>query len=111
MAPLEYPLDTIKSVTRFHMRSSLRRIARSCIHIEEIEELIQRTDDAIKKSRAFISRSDVVSKQVWEIMTGGPSTASESGEVPMFIRTIAEAAIIADLPHYNLLRTVLLELK
>jgi hypothetical protein len=29
----------------------------------------------------------------------------------MFIRTIAEAATIADLPHYNLLRPVLLELK
>lgn len=37
--------------------------------------------------------------------------ASESGETPNFIRTIAEAALIADLPNYALLRPVLLELK
>jgi hypothetical protein len=37
--------------------------------------------------------------------------ASESGEVPMFVRTVAEAATIADLPDYALLRPVLLELK
>ena len=37
--------------------------------------------------------------------------ASESVDVPNFIRTIAEAAFLADLPHYNLLRPVLLELK
>jgi hypothetical protein len=36
--------------------------------------------------------------------------ACESGEVPMFIRAIAVAASIADLPHYALLRPVLLEL-
>lgn len=36
--------------------------------------------------------------------------ASESGEVPMFIRTIAEAAAIADLPQYALLRPVLFDL-
>jgi hypothetical protein len=36
--------------------------------------------------------------------------ASESGEVPGFIHTIAEAAFIADLPQYALLRPVLLEL-
>jgi hypothetical protein len=27
--------------------------------------------------------------------------ASESGEVPMFVRTVAEAASIADLPNYG----------
>lgn len=69
MAPLDYPLDTINAVTRFHVYSSLRRIARSRIHIGVIEELIQRTDDAIRKSRALISQSDVVSKRVWEMMT------------------------------------------
>jgi hypothetical protein len=37
--------------------------------------------------------------------------ASESGEVSSFIQTVAEAAAIADLPHYALLRPVLLELK
>ena len=37
--------------------------------------------------------------------------ASESREVPMFVRTVAEAAFLADLPHYELLRPVLLELK
>jgi len=37
--------------------------------------------------------------------------ASESGEAPNFIRTIAEAASIPDLPNYALLRPVLLELK
>jgi hypothetical protein len=37
--------------------------------------------------------------------------ASESGEVPMFVRTIAEATSIANLADYALLRPVLLELK
>ncbi len=37
--------------------------------------------------------------------------ADESGEVPMFVQTVAEAAFLADLPHYALLRPVLLELK
>jgi hypothetical protein len=37
--------------------------------------------------------------------------ASESGEVPCVVQTIAEAAAIADLPQYALLRPVLLELK
>jgi hypothetical protein len=37
--------------------------------------------------------------------------ASESGQVPSFVRKVAEAATIADLPHYALLRPVLLELK
>jgi hypothetical protein len=37
--------------------------------------------------------------------------ASECGELPFFIRTIAQAAFLADLPHYALLRPVLLELK
>ena len=37
--------------------------------------------------------------------------ASDSGEAPSFIRTIAEAAFLADLPNYVLLRPVLLELK
>jgi hypothetical protein len=37
--------------------------------------------------------------------------ASESGEVPSFTKEIAEAALMADLPHYALLRPVLLELK
>jgi len=36
--------------------------------------------------------------------------ASESDEVPGFIRAVAEAAFIADLPNYALLRPVLLEL-
>jgi hypothetical protein len=37
--------------------------------------------------------------------------ASESGGASSFIRTIAGAAFMADLPHYALLRPVLLELK
>jgi hypothetical protein len=37
--------------------------------------------------------------------------AFESGEAPSFIRAIAEAALIADLRNYSLLRPVLLELK
>ena len=37
--------------------------------------------------------------------------ASEGGEVPRFVRTIAEAPFIADLPNYNLLRPILLALK
>ncbi len=37
--------------------------------------------------------------------------ASESGEASSFDRTIAEAAFIADLRDYSLLRPVLLELK
>ena len=37
--------------------------------------------------------------------------ASESGEAPSFDRAVAEAAFLADLPHYALLRPVLLELK
>jgi hypothetical protein len=37
--------------------------------------------------------------------------ADESGEVPCFVQTVADAASIADLPHYSLLRPVLLELK
>lgn len=37
--------------------------------------------------------------------------AGESNEVPMFVKTIAEAAFIADLSHYDLLRPVLLKLK
>jgi hypothetical protein len=36
---------------------------------------------------------------------------SETGEVPIFIRTIAEAAFLADLANYALLRPVLLTLK
>jgi hypothetical protein len=37
--------------------------------------------------------------------------ASESHEVPMFVRTVAEAAFLADSPNYALLRPVLLKLK
>ena len=37
--------------------------------------------------------------------------ASESGEVASFVRVIADAAFVADLPNYALLRPVLLELK
>jgi hypothetical protein len=37
--------------------------------------------------------------------------AFESGEVPSFYRTIAEAAFCADAPNYNLLRPLLLELQ
>jgi hypothetical protein len=37
--------------------------------------------------------------------------AFESGEAPGFIRAIAEAALIADLRNYALLRPVLLELR
>ena len=37
--------------------------------------------------------------------------AAESGKVTSFVRAIAEAAFIADSPHYALLRPVLLELK
>jgi hypothetical protein len=37
--------------------------------------------------------------------------ASESGSTPVFVRTVAEAALIACSPDYALLRPVLLELK
>ena len=37
--------------------------------------------------------------------------ASESGNTPTFVRTVAEAALMACLPDYELLRPVLLELK
>jgi hypothetical protein len=37
--------------------------------------------------------------------------ASESDEVSTFVRTIAEAAFLADLPNYALLRPVLLKSK
>jgi hypothetical protein len=37
--------------------------------------------------------------------------ASESREVLIFVRTIAEAAFLADAPCYILLRPVLIELK
>jgi len=37
--------------------------------------------------------------------------ASEGGKVPVFVRTVAEAALIACVPDYLLLRPVLLELK
>ena len=37
--------------------------------------------------------------------------ASESGEVPTFVRAIAEAAFLADMQDYSLLHPVLLELK
>jgi hypothetical protein len=37
--------------------------------------------------------------------------AAESGNTPMFVRRVAEAALIACLPDYELLRPVLVELK
>ncbi len=37
--------------------------------------------------------------------------ASERGSTPMFVRTVAEAALIACIPDYPLLRPVLVELK
>ena len=37
--------------------------------------------------------------------------AYESGDVPVFVRTVAEAALLACVPDYELLRPVLLELK
>ena len=37
--------------------------------------------------------------------------ASESGNTPSFVRTVAEAALIACTPDYLLLRPVLIELK
>jgi hypothetical protein len=37
--------------------------------------------------------------------------ASESGRTPRFVRTVAEAALVACIPDYVLLRPVLLELK
>jgi hypothetical protein len=37
--------------------------------------------------------------------------ASESSKVPMFVRKVAEAALIACTPDYELLRPVLLVLK
>ena len=37
--------------------------------------------------------------------------ASERGNTPTFVRTVAEAALIACIPDYVLLRPVLLELK
>jgi hypothetical protein len=35
----------------------------------------------------------------------------ESGNMPIFVRTVAEAALLACVPDYELLRPVLLELK
>jgi hypothetical protein len=37
--------------------------------------------------------------------------ASESAKTPVFVRTVAEAALVACLPDYALLRPVLVELK
>ena len=37
--------------------------------------------------------------------------ASEQGKAPMFVRSVAEAALISCLPDYDLLRPVLVELK
>jgi len=37
--------------------------------------------------------------------------ASEGGNTPTFVRTVAQAALIACLPAYELLRPMLLELK
>jgi len=37
--------------------------------------------------------------------------ASESGKVPSYVRTVAEAALLACVPDYGLLRPVLLKLK
>ena len=37
--------------------------------------------------------------------------ASESANTPVFVRSVAEAALISCLPDYTLLRPVLLELK
>jgi len=37
--------------------------------------------------------------------------ASESGNTPVFVRRVAEAALIACIPDYLLLRPVLAELK
>jgi len=37
--------------------------------------------------------------------------AFESGKAPVFVRTVAEAALLACAPDYELLRPVLVELK
>jgi hypothetical protein len=37
--------------------------------------------------------------------------ASEGGNTPMFVRMVTQAALIACLPDYALLRSVLVELK
>ena len=37
--------------------------------------------------------------------------ASESGNTPSFVRRVAEAALVASMPDYVLLRPVLVELK
>ena len=37
--------------------------------------------------------------------------ASESGEAPSFVRAVGEAAFLADLENYSLLRPLLLRLK
>jgi hypothetical protein len=37
--------------------------------------------------------------------------AAEGGNAPAFVRTVAEAALVACLPDYELLRPVLLQLK
>ena len=37
--------------------------------------------------------------------------ASEGGNTPMFVRTVAEGALIACSPDYELLRPVMVELK
>ena len=37
--------------------------------------------------------------------------AEDNGNTPIFVRNVAEAARIEDIPHYLLLRPVLLKLK
>jgi hypothetical protein len=44
-------------------------------------------------------------------LSQGLRRASERGSTPMFVRQVAEAALIACFPDYELLRPVLLELK
>jgi 5-methylcytosine-specific restriction endonuclease McrA len=87
-------------------------------------------DDLVKQRQPFVLRTRNSYKTFWEervrnaSVTSQPLSAatdpeladwlrwaSESGEVPNFIRAIAEAAFLADLPNYALLRPILLKLK
>jgi hypothetical protein len=58
---------------------------------------------AVKASMPYSANSDPK-------LTDWLRWATESGDVPVFVKTVAEAASIADLRQYALLRPVLLEL-
>jgi hypothetical protein len=48
---------------------------------------------------------------LWRLFADWLRWALEGGNTPLFVRTVAEAALMACMPDYELLRPVLLELK